>query len=245
MTLNFSMLALDLILNTAATIRHMSSGQFGCPVVIRKATGAGRQLAARHSHSLQGWYAHIPGLRAMAPATLEETRGMLLAAPEDLDLVLIFENVVLYNMTGKIAMNAGAVDIDRAAIRRSGKDVSQITYGGSRFKTLEAVEELAREGIEAEVIDLRTLRPIDDETILAVVARTRRGVAVDESWGTGAFATEVSAQITVGVLWRLDAPVGRVCSVEVPIPHAAHLEQAAIPQVATVVAAACAVMGKG
>jgi len=245
MTVNFSMLALDQILNTAATIRHMSNGQFGCPVVIRMATGAGKQLAAQHSHSLEGWYAHIPGLKVLAPATIEDARGMLLTALEDPDPVLIFENVMLYNMTGEIAANASAVEIDRAAIRRSGKDVSLITYGGSLFKTLEAAEELAKEGIEAEVIDLRTLRPLDDATILASVGRTRRAVVVDEGWRTGSLAAEVSARITEGAFWRLDAPVGRVCSVEVPIPYAAHLEQAAIPQVASIVAAALAAMGRG
>ncbi|SNR50939.1 pyruvate dehydrogenase (acetyl-transferring) E1 component subunit alpha [Puniceibacterium sediminis] len=245
MTVNFSLLALDQILNTAATIRHMSGGQFGCPVVIRMATGAGKQLAAQHSHSLEGWYAHIPGLRVLAPATIEDARGMLQTALADPDPVLIFENVMLYNMKGQIAANAGSVDIDKAAIRRPGKDVSLITYGGSLFKTLEAAEELAKEGIEAEVIDLRVLRPLDDETILASVARTRRAVVVDEGWRTGSLAAEVSARITEGVFWRLDAPVGRVCSAEVPIPYAAHLEQAAIPQVVAIVAAARAAMGKG
>jgi len=245
MTVNFSMLALDQILNTAATIRHMSGGQFGCPVVIRMATGAGKQLAAQHSHSLEGWYAHIPGLKVLAPATLEDARGMLLTALDDPDPVLIFENVMLYNMTGEIAANAGAVDIDKAAIRRPGKDVTLITYGGSLFKTLAAAEELAKEGIEAEVIDLRVLRPLDDETILASVARTRRAVVIDEGWRTGSLSAEVSARVTEGAFWRLDAPVGRVCSAEVPIPYAAHLEQAAIPQVASIVAAARATIGKG
>jgi 2-oxoisovalerate dehydrogenase E1 component len=244
MTVNFSMLALDQILNTAATIRHMSNGQFSCPVVIRMATGAGKQLAAQHSHSLEGWYAHIPGLKVLTPATLEDARGMLLTALECPDPVLIFENVMLYNMAGKIAANAGAVEIDKAAIRRPGKDVSLITYGGSLFKTLEAAEALAAEGIEAEVIDLRILRPLDTETILASVARTRRAVVVDEGWRTGSISAEVSAVITEGAFWRLDAPVGRVCTVEVPIPYAAHLEQAAIPQVSGIVAAARAAMGK-
>ncbi|MTJ05914.1 MAG: pyruvate dehydrogenase (acetyl-transferring) E1 component subunit alpha [Sediminimonas qiaohouensis] len=245
MTVNFSILALDQILNTAATIRHMSGNQFGCPVVIRMATGAGKQLAAQHSHSLEGWYAHIPGLRVLAPATLEDARGMLLTALEDPDPVLIFENVMLYNMTGEINAHAGAVDIDKAAIRRPGGDLSLITYGGSLFKTLEAARELAKEGIEAEVIDLRTLRPLDDETILASVARTRRAVVIDEGWRSGSLAAEVSARITEGAFWRLDAPVGRVCSAEVPIPYAAHLEYAAIPQVSAIVAAARAAMGKG
>jgi 2-oxoisovalerate dehydrogenase E1 component len=245
MTVNFSMLALDQILNTAATIRHMSSGQFGCPVVIRMATGAGKQLAAQHSHSLEGWYAHIPGLRVLAPATLEDARGMLLTALQEPDPVLIFENVMLYNMAGKIAANAGAVEIDKAAIRRPGRDLTLVTYGGSLFKTLEAAEELAKEGIEAEVLDLRSLRPLDEETILASVSRTRRAVIVDEGWRTGSLAAEVSARITEGAFWRLDAPVGRVCSTEVPIPYPKHLEDAAIPQVPGVVAAARAALGKG
>jgi pyruvate dehydrogenase E1 component beta subunit/2-oxoisovalerate dehydrogenase E1 component len=244
MTVNFSMLALDQILNTAATIRHMSGGQFGCPLVIRMATGAGKQLAAQHSHSLEGWYAHIPGLRVLTPATLEDARGMLLSALNDPDPVLIFENVMLYNMTGKIPANAGAVDIEKAAIRRRGTDISLITYGGSLFKTLQAAEELARLGIDAEVVDLRTLRPLDRETILESVARTRRAVVVDEGWRSVSLAAEVSALITEGAFWRLDAPVGRVCAVEVPIPYAAHLEQAAIPQVAGIVAAARAALGK-
>ncbi|SEQ48063.1 pyruvate dehydrogenase (acetyl-transferring) E1 component subunit alpha [Thalassovita taeanensis] len=244
MTVNFSMLALDQILNTAATLRHMSGGQFGAPVVIRMATGAGKQLAAQHSHSLEGWYAHIPGLRVLAPATLEDAHGMLLTALNDPDPVLIFENVMLYNMSGQIATNAGAVDIEKAAIRRPGTDLTLITYGGSLFKTLEAAEELAKDGIEAEVIDLRTLRPLDDETILTSVARTRRAVVVDEGWRSGSLAAEVSARITEGVFWRLDAPVGRVCSAEVPIPYPKHLEDAAIPQISAIVSAAKATLGK-
>ncbi|MDP2734283.1 MAG: pyruvate dehydrogenase (acetyl-transferring) E1 component subunit alpha, partial [Hoeflea sp.] len=182
MTVNFSLLALDQIMNTAATIRHMSGGQFGVPLVIRMATGAGKQLAAQHSHSLEGWYAHIPGLRVLAPATVEDARGMLWTALQDPDPVLIFENVMLYNMTGALDEAAAAVDIDRAAVRRKGRDVTLITYGGSLWKTLEAAEKLSAEGIEAEVIDLRSLRPLDDATIMASLARTRRAVVIDEGW---------------------------------------------------------------
>ena len=244
MTVNFSMLALDQILNTAATIRHMSNGQFGVPVVIRMATGAGRQLAAQHSHSLEGWYAHIPGIRVLAPATLEDARGMLWTALEDPDPVLIFENVMLYNMGGKLAVNAGAVDIDKAAIRREGRDVSLITYGGSLFKTLEAAEALAKDGIEAEVIDLRTLRPLDDATILASVAKTHRAIVVDEGWKSGSISAEIGMRIAEAGLYDLDAPLARVCSEEVPIPYAAHLEQAAIPQADKIVAAVKTMLGK-
>ena len=244
MTVNFSLLALDQIVNNAATIRHMSGGQFGVPVVIRMATGAGRQLAAQHSHSLEGWYAHVPGLKVLAPATLEDARGMLLTALADPDPVLIFEHVMLYNMTGELPPTAGAVPIDKAAIRRPGRDVSLITYGGTLFKTLEAAATLAREGIEAEVLDLRSLRPLDEKTILASVSRTRRAVIVDEGWRSGSLAAEVSARIMEGAFWELDAPVGRVCSAEVPVPYPRHLEEAALPQPAKIVAAAKATLGR-
>lgn len=238
MTVNFSLLALDQILNTAATARHMSGNQFGVPLVIRMATGAGRQLAAQHSHSLEGWYAHIPGIKVLAPATLEDARGMLWTALQDPDPVLIFENVMLYNMGGKLAVNAGPVDIDKAVVRRPGRDISLITYGGSLWKTLEAATALAAEGIEAEVIDLRSLRPLDDVTIMVSVAKTRRAVIVDEGWRSGSLAAEVCARIVEQAFWSLDSPVGRVCSEEVPVPYPRHLENAALPQTPKIIAAA-------
>ena len=244
MTVNFSLLALDQIVNTAATVRHMSGNQFGVPVVIRMATGAGKQLAAQHSHSLEGWYAHIPGIKVLAPATLEDARGMLWTALQDPDPVLIFENVMLYNMSGKLAADAGPVGIDKAAVRRPGRDISLITYGGSLWKTLEAATALAEEHIEAEVIDLRSLRPLDDTTIMASVAKTRRAVVVDEGWRSGSLAAEVGMRIVEQAFWSLDAPLGRVCSEEVPIPYPRHLENASIPQADKIVAAAKAVLGK-
>jgi 2-oxoisovalerate dehydrogenase E1 component len=244
MTVNFSLLALDQIMNNAATIRHMSGGQFNVPVVIRMATGAGRQLAAQHSHSLEGWYAHIPGIRVLAPGTLEDARGMLWTALEDPDPVLIFENVLLYNMEGDIDDTAGPVDIDRAVVRRAGDDVTLVTYGGSLWKTLAAADELAGEGISAEVIDLRTLRPLDEATILASLGKTRRAIVIDEGWKSGSLAAEISARIMEGAFWNLDAPVGRVCSAEVPIPYPRHLEQAAIPQTPAIVTAAKAALGR-
>jgi 2-oxoisovalerate dehydrogenase E1 component len=244
MTVNFSLLALDQILNNAATIRHMSGNQFGCPVVIRMATGAGRQLAAQHSHSLEGWYAHIPGIRVLAPATLEDARGMLWTALQEPDPVLIFENVMLYNRSGQIPADAGAVDIDKAAVRRQGRDISLITYGGSLWKTLEAAEAIAKEGIEAEVIDLRSLRPLDDETITASVRKTRRAVIIDEGWKSGSLAAEIGMQIVEQAFFDLDAPIARVCSAEVPIPYARHLEEAAIPQADRIIATAKTVLGR-
>jgi pyruvate dehydrogenase E1 component subunit beta len=239
MTVNFSLLALDQIVNNAATILHMSGGQFNIPLVIRMTTGAGRQLAAQHSHSLEGWYAHIPGIKILTPATLEDARGMLWTALEDPDPVLIFENGLLYNMEGELAADAGPVEISRAAIRRPGKNISLITYGGTLFKTLQAAEELGREhNIDAEVIDLRMLRPLDTETIVGSVTRTHRAVIIDEGWKTGSISAEIMARIMENAFYELDAPVARVCSVEVPMPYPKHLEDAAIPQVPEIVAEA-------
>jgi pyruvate/2-oxoglutarate/acetoin dehydrogenase E1 component len=245
MTVNFSLLALDQIVNTAATLRHMSGGQFSVPLVIRMATGAGRQLAAQHSHSLECWYAHVPGLRVVAPATLEDARGMLWTALLDPDPVIIFEHAMLYNLEGELRPDAAAVDIDRAAVRRTGKDVTLVTYGGSLWKTLHAAEQLAQEGIEAEVIDLRTLRPLDDATILGSVTKTRRAVVVDEGWRSVGLSAEILARILEAAFYDLDAPPARVCSREVPIPYAKHMEEAALPQVPGIVAAARQVMGRG
>ena len=244
MTVNFSLLALAQIMNTAASVRHMSGNQFGVPLVIRMATGAGRQLAAQHSHSLEGWYAHIPGIKVLAPATLEDARGMLWTALQDPDPVIIFENIMLYNMAGQLSADAGPVDIAKAAIRRPGSDISLITYGGSLWKTLEAATALAAENIDSEVIDLRSLRPLDDMTIIGSVNKTRRAVIVDEGWRSGGIAAEICTRIVEQAFWELDAPVGRVCSAEVPIPYARHLEQAAIPQVPAIVAAAKAALAR-
>jgi pyruvate/2-oxoglutarate/acetoin dehydrogenase E1 component len=244
MTCNFSLLALDQIVNNAATLRHMSGGQLGVPLVIRMATGAGRQLAAQHSHSFEGWYAHIPGIRIVAPATLEDARGMLWTALMDPDPVLIFENALLYNLEGELAADAGAVDIDNAAIRRAGSDLTLVTYGGSLHKSLEAAVHLATEGIEVEVIDLRSLRPLDMRTVLESLARTHRMLIVDEGWKSGSLSAEVMARVVEEGFYDLDAPVARVCSAEVPIPYAKHLEDAAIPQVSGIVSAARQVVGR-
>jgi pyruvate dehydrogenase E1 component beta subunit len=245
MTVNFSLLALDQILNNAATLLHMSGGQLNVPLVIRMATGAGRQVAAQHSHSLEGWYAHIPGLRVVAPATVEDARGMLPTALTKPDPVVIFEHVMLYNAEGELAADAGPVDLDRAAVRRPGRDLTLITYGGSLPKTLEAAAKLAEEGIEAEVIDLRTLRPLDTATFLASVEKTRRALVIDEGWRTGSLAAEIAARIQEKAFYSLDAPVGRLCTAEVPIPYARHLEQAALPQAPRIVEAARALVKGG
>ena len=243
MTVNFSLLALDQILNNAATILHMSGGQMNIPLVIRMTTGAGRQVAAQHSHSLEGWYAHIPGIKILAPATVEDARGMLWPALCDPDPVLIFEHGGLYNMEGELPATAVEVDIAHAVVRREGTAVSLITYGGTLFKTLQAAEELAGLGIAAEVVDLRVLRPLDNETLLASVRKTHRALIVDEAWRSGGISAEISARIMEGAFYDLDAPVGRVCGVEVPMPYPRHLEEAALPQVASIVAGARGLFG--
>jgi pyruvate dehydrogenase E1 component beta subunit len=243
MTVNFSLLCLDQIVNTAATLRHMSGGQFSVPLVIRMATGAGRQLAAQHSHSLENWYAHVPGLRVVAPATLDDARWMLAAALTDPDPVLVFEHVLLYNVEGELDPSITHVSLDGAAVRRPGTDVTLVTYGGSLGKTLAAAAELAAGGISAEVVDLRSLRPLDTATVLASVRKTHRAVVVDEGWRSGSLAAEIVARIAEDAFYDLDAPLQRVCSVEVPIPYAKHLEEAALPQVPAIVAAVKRTLG--
>jgi pyruvate dehydrogenase E1 component beta subunit len=244
MTVNFSLLALDQIVNTASLYLHMSGGQFNVPVVIRMATGAGRQVGAQHSHSLEGWYAHIPGIKVAIPATIEDARWMLATALADPDPVIIFEHVGLYNMKGDLADASGPVDISKAAVRRAGSDVSLITYGGSLPKALAAADQLAALGISAEVLDLRVLRPLDVDAIVATVSTTHRAVVIDEGWKTAGVSAEIVASISEQALWQLDAPIMRVCTVEVPIPYARHMEEAALPQVPRIVAAAREAVGR-
>lgn len=242
MTVNFSLLALDQIVNTASALRHMSGGQFGVPLVVRMATGAGRQLAAQHSHSLENWYAHIPGITVLAPATVADAYGMLRTALDSPDPVVIFEHVGLYNLSADID-ELTPTDISRAALRRNGSDATIITYGGSVPKALDAAEQLAQAGIECDVIDLRVLRPLDDATMIESVRKTHRVVVVDEAWHTGSLAAEISARLVEQAFYELDAPIARVCTVEVPIPYAKHLEAAALPQPEDIVAAVRGLFG--
>ncbi|TDP64127.1 alpha-ketoacid dehydrogenase subunit beta [Roseateles toxinivorans] len=242
MTCNFSLLALDQIMNNAASLAHMSGGQFAVPLVIRMATGGGRQLAAQHSHSLEGWYAHIPGLKVLVPGTIEDARHMLAAALADPNPVLIFEHIVLYNVEGELDPAVSDVDIEHARVRRSGSDLSLVTFGNSLPKCLAAADLLAAEGISAEVIDLRVLRPLDMATVAASVARTHRALIVDEGWKSGSISAEIAARLAEDSLYELDAPVRRICSREVPVPYAAHLEEATLPQVADIVTAARALL---
>jgi len=243
MTVNFVLLALDQIMNVAAPLLHMSGGQFNVPLVIRMATGGGKQLGAQHSHSLEGWLAHIPGLKILTPATVQDAYDMVGLALADPDPVLIFENALLYNEKGMLDTQAEPLPIGKASVARSGKDVSIFTYGISLFKALEAAKTLASEGIDAEVVDLRCLRPLDDETIMASVRKTRRVVIVDEGWKSGSLSAEIMARINEQAFYDLDAPMERVCTDEVHLPYAKQLEDAAIPQPVKIVAAAKKAVG--
>ncbi len=238
MTVNFSLLALDQIINNAATLRHMSGGQISVPLVIRMACGAGKQLAAQHSHSFEGLYAHIPGLKVLYPGTIGDARYMLKMALDDPDPVIIFEHVMLYNQEGELPEKNSIAPMEQAVIRRPGRDLSIITWGGCLYKALQAAEQLAALGIDAEVVDLRCLRPLDRATLLDSVQRTHKAIIVDESWKSGGMSAEISATLAEFGLWYLDAPVQRICTAEVPIPYAQHLEQASLPQVTQIVTAA-------
>jgi len=242
MTVNFSLLALDQIMNNAATLRHMSGGQVGVPLVIRMTTGGGRQLAAQHSHSLDGWYGHIPGLKIVAPGTIDDFRWMLGPALADPDPVIIFENGGLYGATGEVSQTDPGFPLNRASVRRAGRDLSLITFGGTLPTCLEAADQLATHGVEAEVIDLRSLRPIDDETIIDSISRTHRAIVVDEGWKSVGLSGEIAARIMEQAFYELDAPVARVCTAEIPLPYPHHLELAAMPSVERIVDTAARVM---
>lgn len=235
MTINFSLLALDQIINHAATFSHMSGGQFGVPIVIRMATGAGRQVAAQHSHSFEGWFAHIPGIKILTPATVEDALGMLIPALDDPNPVLICEHATLYNHEALVDTALEVVDITKAVIRRLGTDISIIAYSAMVNKALKAAEHLALEGIHAEVIDLRVLRPLDNETIIASISKTHRVLVLDEGWKSGSLSAEIMTRIIEQAFYELDAPPVRLCTAEVPIPYPKHLEEAAIPQVESII----------
>ena len=231
MTVNFSLLALDQIVNTAAMLRHMSGGQFSVPVVIRTSSGAGRQLAAQHSNALEAWYAHVPGLKVVAAATIDDAHGMVLAALEEPNPVVIFEYPALFE--AKDELSSGKVDLSSAVVRRKGNRVTFVTYGACLPKALKAAQE-----VDGEVIDLRALRPLDMGPVLESIRKTRRAVVIDEGWRSGSVAAEIMARIAEQAFYELDAPLARVCREEVPIPYARHLEEAALPQVEKIVAAA-------
>ncbi len=238
MTVNFSLLALDQIVNNAATLLHMSGGQVNVPVVIRISSGIGKQLAAQHSHSWEPIFASIPGLKILSAGTHADARGMLPTALKDPDPVIIFEYTNMLNLEGELDATAGAVDITYAAVRRPGHDLSIITYGAGVYKSLEAAKDLAAAGIDAEVIDLRVLRPLDEVAIINSVRKTHRALIVEDAWKSISVSSEICARIMESAFYDLDAPVQRLCGVEVPIPYSKHLEDASVPQKQQIVEAA-------
>ena len=227
MTVNFSLLALDQIINSAAIYRHMSAGQISVPLIIRMTTGGGRQLAAQHSNSFEGWFAHIPGIKILTPGTVEDARSSLHFALKENDPVLIFEHALLLNRSEEVGEKPLLLNPFKALVRKSGDALTVITYGGMLPKCLEA----AGESEKVEVIDLRCLRPLDDETIFNSIKKTHRALIVDEGWRSGSLSAEISARIMENSFYDLDAPVERLCRKEIPVPYARHLEEAAIPGV--------------
>ena len=235
MTVNFSLLALDQIANNASTLLHMSGGQFNVPLVIRMSAGIGKQLAAQHSHSWEPLFAHLPGLRILSAGTHDDARYMLAPALADPDPVIIFEYTSLLNLEGELPENGEGVNITNAKVRREGKDISIITYGTGVLKALEAAKELSEQGIDAEVLDLRVLRPLDENTIAESVTKTHRAIIVEDASRSVSISSEVSARIIEKCFYELDLPIKRLCGQEVPIPYPKHLEEASVPQVAQIV----------
>jgi pyruvate dehydrogenase E1 component beta subunit len=229
MTINFSLLAFDQIVNNAAKIHYMSGGQVNVPVVIRMASGAGSQLGAQHSHSLEGWYAHIPGLKVAVPYSPADAKGLLRTALQDPDPVIFIEHTALYGRKGEVPDGDFAIPFGQAEVVREGGDITLIGYSGSVHQALGAAKALAEQDHRAEVLNLRTLRPLDVDAIVTSVRKTHRAIVVEDDWKFGGFAGEVVAIIMERAFDDLDAPVTRVCGADVPMPYAKALERAALP----------------
>jgi pyruvate dehydrogenase E1 component beta subunit len=242
MTWNFAMQAMDQIINSASKTRYMSGGQMGCPIVFRGPNGAASRVAAQHSQDYASWYAHMPSLKVISPYSAADHKGLLKSAIRDPNPVIILENELLYGHTSPVPVHDDwIVPLGKARVLRAGDTVTVVAHSRMVEVALAAAEALAGEGISAEVIDLRTIRPLDIETILASVKKTNRIVSVEEGWPFAGIGSEIAAQIMEQAFDWLDAPVARVCGKDVPLPYAANLERLALPQVADVVAAAKAV----
>ncbi len=242
MTWNFSLLALDQIVNNAAKVRYFSGGQVDVPLVIRGPNGAGVQLSAQHSQSLEALYAHFPGLRVVAPATPAEATGLLRTAIRGKDPVIYLENAALYSMKGEVPESDHTIPFGSAEVVRRGSDLTVVAYSRMVHLALDAARRLADEGVEAEVISLRSLRPLDERTIVESAARTHRAVVVQEQWRPYGAAAEIAAVIAEGAFDLLDAPVARVTGADVPMPYARNLELLALPTSDAVVEAARGVL---
>ena len=242
MTFNFAMQAIDQIINSAAKTLYMSGGQMGCSIVFRGPNGAAARVAAQHSQDYSAWYSHIPGLKVIAPFSAADAKGLLKAAIRDPNPVIFLENEILYGHSGEVPkLDDYVVPIGKARIARQGQHVTLVAWSNGMTYALKAADELAKEDIQAEVIDLRTLRPMDTDTIVASVKKTGRAVVVEEGWQQSGIGAEISARIMEHAFDYLDAPVARVSGKDVPMPYAANLEKLALPSVAEVVEAAKAV----
>jgi pyruvate dehydrogenase E1 component beta subunit len=237
MTINFALLASDAIINHAAKVLHMFGGQMSVPLVLRMVGGGGAQLASTHSQSLEALFAHVPGLKVVTPATPADAKGLLKSAIRDNNPVLFIEHALLYRVRGEVPEGEYLIPLGQAEVKREGKDITLVAYSRMALVALEAADRLSQEGIEAEVVDLKTLRPLDMETVLTSVRKTNRAVTVEEAWRTYGIGAEVASQIQEEAFDYLDAPIHRVAGVEVPLPYAKNLEQAAIPDAGRVVEA--------
>jgi pyruvate dehydrogenase E1 component beta subunit len=238
MTWNFAMQAIDQIINSAAKTLYMSGGQMGCPIVFRGPNGAASRVGAQHSQCFSAWYAHVPGLKVVCPSNPADAKGLLKAAIRDPNPVLVLENEMLYGLSGEVPRDTNwTVPIGKARIARVGHHVTIVSFARGMLYAMEAAKTLEAEGIDAEVIDLRTLRPIDWDTILTSVKKTNRLVTVEEAWPTCSVGSEICAQVAIQAFDYLDAPPAKVSGADVPMPYAANLEKLALPTAADVVAA--------
>jgi pyruvate dehydrogenase E1 component beta subunit len=237
MTWNFALLAIDQVVNSAAKMRYMSGGQVGCPIVFRGPGGAALQLAAQHSQSFESWYAHVPGLKVLTPGTPADAKGLLKSAIRDDDPVVFIEGEMLYNVKGEVPEGEHLVPIGKAEVKRAGSDVTLVCHSKTVTVALKAADQLAADGIHAEVVDLRTIRPMDTETVLNSVGRTHRCVVVEEGWAFAGVGAQVVDEIQRHIFDELDAPVLRVTGADVPMPYNKQLERAAKADPAKVIAA--------
>lgn len=244
MTINFSLLSIDQIVNHAAKIRYMSGGQFSVPLIVRTVTGAGASVAATHSQSLEGWYASVPGLQVVVPSTPQDALGLFRSCRELLDPVMFVEHILLYSTRGEVPENAYKIPLGQADIKRPGSDVTIVSYSRMVQVSLDAAEELAQDGIQAEVVDLRTLRPLDAETVVNSVKKTHKALVVEETSKFGGFSGEVVTQLQEDAFEYLDAPVARVAGEEVPIPYSLPLERLATPDAERVAQAVRNLVGR-
>ncbi len=244
MTINFSLLAMDQIVNHAAKVRYMSGGQFSVPLMIRTVTGAGASVAATHSQSFEGWFASVPGLHVAVPSSPHDVVGLFRSCREMEDPVIFVEHILLYGTRGDVPDTDYTIPLGQAAVTRSGSDLSIISYSRMAQLSLAAARQLADEGIDAEVVDLRSLRPLDIETVTESVKKTHRALVVEETTKLGGFGGEVASQIQEGVFDYLDSPVRRVAGVEAPIPYSMPLEQKAIPDAALIAQSARQLLGR-